>query len=54
MNLINLSKIKISFHLGLWSLKLQSFIIFIIFWDLIDVLANFPFTTSETMGDYYL
>ena len=27
---------------------------FIIFLRLSDVLSNFPFTASETMGDYYL
>ena len=27
---------------------------YILFMRLLDVLPNFPFTTSETMGDYYL
>ena len=29
-------------------------IIFIIFWDFLIFLPSFPFTTSETMRDYYL
>ena len=32
----------------------EATIIFIIFWDSFDVLPNFPFTTSETMHNYYL
>ena len=27
---------------------------YILLMRLLDVLPNFPFTTSETMGDYYL
>ena len=27
---------------------------FIIFWDFFQCFPNFPFTRSETMGDYYL
>ena len=44
-------------HVDVSSFALKSNLATIIFHNilrLLDVLPNFPFTTSETMGDYYL
>ena len=59
---LSVNEFKSSYLISsLLSLPLFSFftifdttIIFIIFLRLFDVLSNFIFVTSETMGDYYL